>query len=415
MKKFIPILIAIIVLSFSYQLIINFFITQYITEYSIVGDDNLFDITEKFYSKNNYDFIINDKESDKYIISDKYDFNKQKGVIKDIAYYSDENVKCILPIYKRERIGNISCLYENSQVDYSYLITNNYPTDKMLNKFKKYGYKVDKRIDLDSPTKEYNLENSSSIFVYENNIYENFTYAIWNYNGIFFINKDKTIEKKYFDDDLYDNSNSRIIGKYYMIFDFNDTSLNDIYFVNMEDYGKNSIYLKNGLHNNMYINGVYNNKLYITDLKDKVEYALNPYKADFEIVGQDKEFLILNNNELQKISKKDYFSSKYYFNSINVEKINKKFGNVDIIESGNYYYFMKDNIFYKQNKDYSGLFIKLFKFDEVTDWKVVDNDIIFTVGDTLYLFTERYGIKPIARNNEFKYNYKNICNLYKKS
>lgn len=415
MKKFFPIFIALIILYLSYQVIVNFFITHYTTDYSVVGEDNLFDITESFYDNGSYDFVVKDKDSNSFLFSDKLSFNKQKGVIKDIAYYSDKNIQCILPIYKRDMIGNISCIYQNTQVDYAYLITNNVPTENMLTKFKKYGYNVDKSINLDSKTKEYSIENRSPIYVYEDNVYDDYTYAIWNYNGIFFINKDKTGAKEYLDEDLYDNSNSRLVGKYYFIFNFTGGIMNDILYINMEDYGKNYIYLNKVINNNMYINGIYDNHLYLTDLKDKVQYSLNPYTESIEVVGQNSSFVIMNNNKLENIPKREFFSNKYYFNSISVDGINKRFGKVDVTESNNYYYFVKDNIFYKQNINHPGVYIKLFKFDGVTDWKVTDNDIIFTVGDMLYLFSEKYGIKPIARNNEFKFNYKNMCSLYKKS
>lgn len=416
MKKFMPIFIALIILAISYQLIVIFFIHGYTINYSVVGDDNLYDIKEVLYNNNKYDFYIDDKDGNRFLISDKFDFNKQKGVIKDIAYYKDKNVNCILPIYKRDRVGNIACLYEGGQVDYSYLMTNNVDTKKMVSKFKKYGYNIDKSYDLNDHTDEYQLINEFTAYVYTNNLYEGYTFIMWNYDGIFFINKDKIVQKQYLDEDLYDNSNSRIVGKYYMIFKFSDIykTLNDVFFVNLEDYGKNSVYIKNNLNNNMYINGVYDNKLYITDLKAKIQYALNPYKANFEVVGEDKEFTILKNNQLEKISSKYYFRAKYYFDVITVDNITKKFGNINVYQSGNYYYFMKDNIFYKQHKDYP-VSIKLFEFKDVSDWRLADGDIVFISGDTMYFFSEKYGIKPIVKNKEFKFNYNNICNLYKKS
>lgn len=416
MKKFMPIFIALIILAFSYQVIVSFFIHGYTTNYSVIGKDNLFDIKEVLYDNKKYDFYIEDKDDNMYLINDEFNFNKQKGVIKDIAYYKDKKVKCILPIYKRNTIGNIACLYENTQVDYAYLMTNNYDTKDMLSKFKKYGYKIDKNYNLNDKKKEYPFENNSTAYVYYNNIYDGYTFTMWNYNGIFFINRDKTVEKHYLEEDLYDNTNSRIVGKYYMIFKFDEDTktLNDVYFVNLEDYGKDYITLKDTLNNNMYINGVFDNKLYLTDLKTKTQFALNPYKLESEVVGEGSEYTIVKNDEIEKISSRDYFKAKYYFNTVNVDNIKNKFGDVTVYQSGNYYYFVKDGVFYKQHKDYP-IAIKLFTFKNVTDWKVTDNDITFISGDTLYLFSEKYGIKPIVKNKEFKFNYKNICHLYKKS
>lgn len=414
MKKFMPIFIALIILSVSYQLIVIFFIHGYTTSYSVVGKDNLYDVKEVLYDNNKYDFYIKDKNDNIFVINDKFNFNKQKGVIKDIAYYSDKKMVCILPIYKRNNIGNITCLYDSSQVDYSYLVTNSINTASMLKKFKEYGYSLDKSINLKSSTKKYSLDNQD-IYVYKDNIYDGYTFTIWDYNGIFFINKEKTVKKNYLDEDLYDNTNSRIVGKYYFMFQYSsDETIRDLYFVNLEDYGKGYIYIRNGLYSNIYINGVYDKKLYVTDLKAKKQYALNPYKENFEVIGENNDYKILRNNVLESINMKAYFGAKYYFDRVDVPNIYNKFGDVNVVQSDNYYYFVKDDIFYKQYKDYQ-IIEKLFKYENVTDWKVVDGDIIFTQGDTLFLFSERYGIKPIAKSKELKFNYKNICNLYKKS
>ena len=75
MKKFFPIFIALIILYLSYQVIVNFFITHYTTDYSVVGEDNLFDITESFYDNGSYDFVVKDKDSNSFLFSDKLSFN----------------------------------------------------------------------------------------------------------------------------------------------------------------------------------------------------------------------------------------------------------------------------------------------------------------------------------------------------
>ena len=71
----------------------------------------------------------------------------------------------------------------------------------------------------------------------------------------------------------------------------------------------------------MYINGVFDNNLYLTDLKTKTQFALNPYKLESEVVGEGSEYTILKNNQLEKINSRDYFKAKYYFNTVNVDNI----------------------------------------------------------------------------------------------
>ena len=56
--------------------------------------------------------------------------------------------------------------------------------------------------------------------------------------------------------------------------------------------------------------------------------------------------------------------------------------------------------------------IKLFSIDKVNDWKIVDNNLLIMSNDTLYLYNDDIGLRKVVSNNEFKYNYKNIYNLY---
>ena len=50
--------------------------------------------------------------------------------------------------------------------------------------------------------------------------------------------------------------------------------------------------------------------------------------------------------------------------------------------------------------------------DHISTWKVVDDTIIFVKGNSLYFYNDEYGLKKVFSNNELKYNYNNICDLY---
>ena len=100
---------------------------------------------------------------------------------------------------------------------------------------------------------------------------------------------------------------------------------------------------------------------------------------------------------------------------MDVPTLEKKYGEIDIYESLNNYYFKtNDNSFYRVSKDYLDTPIKLFHFQSAADWKVSERDIMILSEDTVYLYTEGTGIKPIVKSKEFLFNYKNICNFYKK-
>lgn len=412
MKKIISILIVFALLMLGYQVIINFFISSYSISYSLINSDSSFNIDEKYYKGNNYDFIVNDDKKNTYIFSSVYDFNKQKRVVKDIAYYSSKDVSCILPIYKRGYLGDISCYYKGSQVSLSYLESINVSTDKIIDKMSEYGYK---KVKNDTSFEIHNLNNNSVANVYDGNVDDDYIFPIWNYNGIFYIEKPKVVEKNYLDVDVYDNSNSYLMGKYYFIFNFQDSSsLSDLIFINLEDKGKTTLTFSSGLSSDMYINGSYNNKLYVTDLKEKIEYSLDPKSEKIEVVGEEDSFINVVDGKLVTVNKRDFFSDKKYFDIIKNDELKKKYGDIEFRESGNYYYFLKNNEFYKVYKDNIEKPIKLVKTNKVVDWKANYNELIYIENDTLYLYTEGSGVRPIVKNSEFKFNYKNMGNFYKK-
>ena len=417
MRKMVFMLIALLIFFFAYQIIINFFITNHDFDYSIKTTDNSFLIHEKYYKDNidNYYFKIRDEDNNTFILSSNLDYNKQKQIIKNIVSYKDDNISCILPIYKKDVVGEVSCIYKGSQVDYSYLETNNVNTKKMVNKMKKNGYIFDNENKSISNIKKYTMSNSSVFSVYEDNLEDNYTFAIWNYSGLFLISKNRIEEKKYYSIDQYDNSNSVIVGKYYFIFYFgdNDTTI-DINYINLEDFGRIPILLKNSLSNEMYVNGVWKNKLYVTDTKNKVQFEFSPINQEGKVISEKDKFYNLVDNKLETISKKEFFDGEKLFNNIEVKEINEKFGSVLIKQYKDFYYFLKDDTFYKVFKDDMKHPIKLLQKSGIVDWDMDKGDIIFVSGDTMYLYSESKGIKPIVSNNEFKYNYKNICNFYKK-
>jgi hypothetical protein len=78
----------------------------------------------------------------------------------------------------------------------------------------------------------------------------------------------------------------------------------------------------------------------------------------------------------------------------------------------NSYYFESNGTFYRSNIKYEDSATKLFSIDKVSDWKIVDNNLLIMSNDTLYLYNDEIGLKKIISNNEFKYNYNNIYNLY---
>ena len=104
----------------------------------------------------------------------------------------------------------------------------------------------------------------------------------------------------------------------------------------------------------------------------------------------------------------DYKFIKFISN----DKIKEKYKTDHIYLFNNSYYFESNGTFYRSNVKYEDNATKLFSIDKVSDWKIVDNNLLIMSNDTLYLYNDDIGLRKIVSNNEFKYNYKNIYNLY---
>ena len=124
MKKVFPILLILFALSLIIQYVVNELISEHVVEYSIKTKDNSYMIKETFdYAdgENYYDFTVSDKDDLFYTFTFKNDFNRQERIIKDIKMISSNDLHCIYPIFRRNKVDNIQCLYQGNQVSYSYL------------------------------------------------------------------------------------------------------------------------------------------------------------------------------------------------------------------------------------------------------------------------------------------------------
>ena len=402
MKKILTILVILFILLLSFQVISNIFKKEHNIKYSIINNKDSYKVEESFKTKDNYYFVIKDNKDHIYNFYYKNNFNKQDKIIRDIKKYSSNNIDCIIPIYKRDLYGNIYCSYKNNTYTYSYLKDNEFSIDKITKSIKKDGYYNKKLDESDKVVKKY----SNNYYI--GNVRDNYKFIMWNYTGLDIIDKDglkrKTIYKK---KDLYDNDYSTLVGKYYIVLDDNSTDKLLVYDIELEDKFS-------GEYN---ILGSYNNKLYLVDLDKYIEYEIDPYKDIVEIIGdEDIGYKGFKDSKLISVDTSEFKSNmdKYKINSlIDNSKIKKKFNTEEIYKIDNYYYFRsKDNTFYRSSVKYPEEPIRLFRLKEVSDFTIVEKNILVISDNMLYIYNDEVGLKKIIMNNEFRYKYKNMYNLY---
>ena len=412
MKKILPMLIFLAFLAFLYQFIVSLFITEHKVNYELItSDQKEYKITEKFKKsdkKNYYSFVIENKKDKKkhYAFSIEDNFKKDERIITDIKYYKKENLECIFPIYKKDRVYDVSCLLDGKQVSTYYLVNNEKDLfSYMIEKFDKYDY----------DDNYYNFDNSvtknKQLEVYFNNIPDDYIFSVWNYKGIYLIKGDEIQNIKFLNSDYYENTLSSVVGDYYVTVntDNEDEELNYNQFIiyNMVDEKKSVVEVS--VSQSIYFNGVVDDKLFITDEKNEKQYVLNPIKGKMEELKINYK---VNNGKKVKTDDSIFKSRNIDNMMVKNKEITKLYDTKNIKRNLlDYYFITSDNNLYRviQN-DYKNP-ILIGNFDNITEWQVKDGGVAFIAGDTLYLYTDYFGLKPVIKNNEFLYNSKNIYNF----
>lgn len=382
-------------------IIIKTFQKKHNVEYKI----GKYNINEKFYieeKSHNYEFkITNKKETYSFILNSNV--NKRKKIIKDIKIYKKNNIKCIIPIYVKDISKNIYCLENNNQVS-NYYLKDNDNFKSIIEDTKKY------KVNLPSDSEKY--KEFKKIKVYQNNINDNTAYIIWNYKGIYILKNNELKQQKFLNYDLYDNIMSTTTSNYFVLFEnSNVMGIEKIHYYDIKNDKYNIFKLKDKISKDSYINGVYDDLIYVTDNKKKIQYTINVKKEKIEEVGKEElGYTKYTNKKKEEMNKSDFFMKEQLFDNEKIE--NKKITNSkDLVKEDQIYYYLDNNKFYKNINGYNS--ILLFELDNIKDWKINNKDLIIFVDDLVYIYNDELGLRKIIEYNELNYNYKSIVKYWK--
>ena len=400
MKKYKTYLIVIIIVMLI-PILIKTFTKSHSVEYKVNG----YNISEKFYIEDNihkYEFkISNKKQIYSYILDNN--MNKRKKVIKGIKTINKDNLKCIIPTYKKNIDNDIYCLEDNKQISI-YSLLKNKTFKKIISSAKEY------KIEL--PSSDNKSKDYKKINVYQNNINEDEAYILWSYKGINILKNDEFKYVKFLEDDLYDNVMATTTSKYYVLFENSDVmGIENIHYYDIKK-DKYKVYkLKEKISKDSYINGVYDDLIYVTDNKKKIQYTINLKKEEINIVGNEEGYIkYISNSDKEIMTKSDFFMKKQYFTNERIKDSNITKSN-DLIKDKKIYYYKDNNKFYKNISGYNSIY--LFSIKDVKDWYLENENIILLVDDTIYQYNDKTGLRKILDYNELNYNNKNIVKFWK--
>ena len=418
MKKLIPIVFILGMLSLIIQFAIQAITKHHEVDYSIITNNNSYMINEIMNVKEKehiYTFKVTEKNNnDIFYFNFSHNYNKQDTIIKDIEYFNDGDLSCIFPIYKKKFSSNVFCNYKGVQVSSSYLKQiNNKELDSVISKLKKEGHKFDVWNKKDTTPEV--IDKGFS--VYKKNLPSNIVFSMWYYTGFFAIGKDEIEQRKFLNIDRYENDKSYFVDNYMFVIntdDFGVTGYSNYYIFDVANSSKIKFDFTEQVSNNMYFNGDFEGNIYYTDLDKKKQFALTPKSNMLLEVGNKEDgFKAVKDGKLITVPAKDFLNKKVYFDKvIKNDKLVKLYNAKDIRKENDLYYFVsEDGNFYRANVNDVKHAILLFNFKSVSDWIVKEGNIMVVSEDTVYFYNDDIGLLPMYVNSELKYNYKNICNF----
>ena len=404
-KRVISFSLLIVILWFGFQMLINYLKTEHDVVYTLETFEDVYDIKEsyrKISGKDYYYFEVDFNNFSFPFMSANY-FNKQKGVVKDIKTYSVDDVFCLALIFIGENRSSVPLCSKDGKL-YSYQsLKNDYDFTKFLETLPEFS----SNLLVPSDT----VSNYVDLSIYTENLYDNETFLIYNYKNMIRVRNNSSDLFSFSTVDNYKNELGTLVGKYYMI---PEISSNPEYlrYLAYDVSGQviKKIELPKSLSKQMYVNGVYDNKLYIFDKSNLTQYSINPYDNRVEIVGTtDRKGFNYQNGEISDISVYDLNSNDVLFSSNSDSYQGIEYD--DIFVFHNYAIYVHDGNFYKVYENYLDSPIFLFTSKDAKEIIVNDNKIYYIKDDCLYRFDD-YGNVILIRREEFKYNYENIYDVY---
>ncbi len=399
MKKKAILIIVVLLLLYGTYLLYKHSIKEYKLSYII----SKYKVEEHYYKTTNHEYDIKIETNKKiYTYTLENNFNKKKKIIKEIKTVKKDNISCIIPLYRKDIDLDLYCLLDNKQVSIDYLLkTNNDSFKSIQNKIKKYKIKY--------PSSTNIKETYQKVTTYNNNIEDNQVYYIWDYKGIYIIEKDNNNYQEILSYDLYDNIMSCIVNGNYLLWENTSVKgIDTVYYYNHKNKKLKKIKLEKLISKDSYINGVINNKIYITDRKKKREYVFDMNTLKITPIDSDgTKYISYQNNKKKEYSKSDFFMNDQLFIK---QEHNSKIDKDGWFSNRNFYYQEENKIVKVQNNNT----VLLLELNNIKEWQIIGEEIILLSEDTIYAYNEKKGLRIIVEEKELNYNYENIYKVGEK-
>lgn len=405
MKKAISIVLLSSCVFIIYQFGVNLIKKTHNINYNIKSEKQ-FTITENF-KDNNYYFKITTGDYNFYYKEDNL-FNKRKNIIKDIKFQEENGVMCIYPVYEKE---SSIILCSDKTNTYTYESSKNMMISSTLySKLKNDGYTF--KIDENNVSNE--TVSKDNVNYYQENFNYKETLVLWKYDSFTIFNSERSLNVYPLTFDRYENTVSNMISKYYITPLYTDNKLFEFSKVYIYDVLLNKEYeleLGMTLSNYTYVNGIIDDKLYITDPSNVVQLEIDAKKKKVQVVGNKEKNAVYYDGKIQEKNIYDLVNNKITF-KIDDTKLKNKYYYTSVFENKDSYFYYTGEELYQVYKDNLDIPILIIEDNSLKQIKLKNDTLYFISGNTIYKYENNQLIKPLLKYEELIYNNSNMYDIY---
>ena len=405
LKKAISFSIILLFIFLAYQYAVNFLKSNHTINYSIEKDES-FKIEENYIKNSNSDYYlikVQNEDNNEFIFDTENIYNKQKQIVEDVLVYQNDEWYCMSLIYKNKKKSSAP-LCEKDGIVYSYnYAANVIDLDEFISKLPnsefKRDYNNDSKID-------------DTITINKGYLDDNETLIFYNYKALSIITNKVENKVSFSNEDRYKNTLGAAVGKYYIIPKYTTSPVIKEYIkYDFTSNIKNVIPLNKEISKKLsYINGIYNDKLYIFDRSTLTQYEFDPYKEELKIIGdKDQDALVITNGEKNSISVYEMNEKNIIFTP-NLELYNAiKYD--QIYPYDEFAIFTNNGNINKVYNKYPENPIVLINEPSAKEIKATNDSVYYIKDDTLYK-NSKHGNFVILKTNELRYNYENVYDIF---
>ncbi len=373
--------------------------------YEIIEEGTVFEINEK----SNFNLEVNNYMYNVIIHETNFSFqvfqnyNKSSKVLEQIRYYKDDNYECILPIFKDNLILIDMICKNNNEYNYYYNIKgDNDNLDKFVDEIVEY--------DVNQFTDNAETEVREGLDVYIENLIKNHYIGLNNYKGIYIVSNNfnsSVYNISLFEKDVYNQELGQFVDKYYVVPDYNENhEFHEINVVDLVSLDSFKITSDNAISFDSYIQGVVDNKVYLYDKDNIIQYEIDPNNKS--LVQLSSKEIKYYDGQWSTMTIAEANSEKKFVTNV-VDYIDEQYERIDKVgnEAGYYYLYKKNakkyDVYRINIQDKSGL-IYLFTTQSIENISYIDDYVYFINDNKVKVYNDRIGIKNLIEYEELEFN-----------